>query len=122
MACRKVQQYLAEAQNRICVLENALASANDPVLRKLQTKYATYDNEVYHLLFQEDAQEERILQTIKLAKSIPAFIGVLSTWQEGPLDTSRSVLSLGHLQSIANNARKLIIGAYDGEGYLIWSR
>jgi hypothetical protein len=116
----KIRDYLLQAKDRVCVIEDALKRPHDAVLRKLTTRYAVHNDQVYHLMFHADAENERVLKTIKAAKSNPIFIGVLSVWQGDPLDTKRG-LTLAQLQSLSASTRGFFVGAYDGEGYLLWS-
>lgn len=116
----KIKEYLLEAKDRICVLEDALKRPGDPVLGRLSTRYAIHDREIYHLLFQEDAEEQRILETLRAARSIPTFIGALSAWKGDPLKVRLGALSISQIKILANSTQKLVVGAYDGEGYLIW--
>jgi hypothetical protein len=118
----KVKDYLAQARDRVCVVEDAIRRPADASLHRLSTRRGIYKGEIYHLLFHEDAQEERILETIKAAKSVPTFIGVLSVWRGDPLAIRIGILSPEQLQALAMNARRLFVGAYDGEGYLFWTR
>jgi len=116
----KIKEYLLEAKDRVCVLEDALKRPGDAVLGRLSSRYATHDREIYHLLFQEDAKEQRILETLRAARSIPTFIGSLSVWKGDPLEVKFGALSISQIKILANSTQKLLVGAYDGEGYLIW--
>jgi hypothetical protein len=116
----KIKEYLLEARDRVCILEDALKRPGDAVLGKLSTRYAIHDDEVYHLLFHEDAEEQRILETLRAARSVPTFIGALSMWKGDPLEIKLGALSTSQIKILAANTQKLLVGAYDGEGYLIW--
>jgi hypothetical protein len=117
----EIKNYLLQAKDHVCILEDALKMPGDAVLRRVSNKLATYNTEVYHLLFHEDAQEERILGALNNAKSLPTFIGALTEWPSELLGIKPRVLSLGHLQTLAARTNKLFVGAYDGESYLLWS-
>ena len=116
----KIRTYLSQANDRVCIIEDALKHPNDAVLHSLSTRYAIYKNEVYHLLLHEDARNDRILATLRAAQSIPTFIGSLSIWRDGSQQPEGGVLSLEQLQLLAGNTEELFVGAYDGEGYLYW--
>jgi len=115
----KIKTYLSQATNRICIIEDALKQPNDEVLHNHSTRYATYRDEVYHLLLYDDAQDDRIVNTLAAAQSVPTFIGSLSMCREGSIG---SALSLDQLQSLAGKTQELFVGAYDGEGYLYWTK
>lgn len=119
---KKIKDYLLQSKNRVCIFEDALKHPSDVVMRKLSTRYAIFGDEIYHLLFHEDAHDERIAETVNAARSVPTFIGAMSVWSGEPQEIRLRVLSLAQLQLLANSAQKLFVGAYDGEGYLIWDR
>jgi hypothetical protein len=118
----KVRIYLSHAKDRACIIEDALKHPTDAVLHSLSTRYAIYKNEVYHVLLHDDARDERIMETLRAAQSIPTFIGSLSIWQDGSKQLKGRALSLEQLQLLAANTEELFVGAYDGEGYLYWRR
>jgi len=119
----KIRSHLLRDENNVCVIEDALKRPADAVMRRLPTKFAICGDEVYHLLFPEDAHEAPILATLRAAKSsVPIFIGVLTRWPKAMLNAKPKVLSVDELQALAVETEELFVGAYDGEGYLVWSR
>lgn len=118
----KIKEYLLSGNNRVCVLEDALKKPSDPVLSALTTKYATYGSEVYHLLLQEHAQDDSIFTAMKSAKSIPTFIGVMTSCARPRELATTGEISVDELRELAKRAEIVFVGAYDGEGYLLWRR
>lgn len=119
----RIRSHLLRDENNVCVVEDALKRPTDAVLHRVPTKFAACGDEVYHLLFPEDAHEDPILATLRAAKSsVPTFIGVLSRWPRATLNAKPKVLSVDELQALAVETQELFVGAYDGEGYLVWSR
>jgi len=120
-----IKSFLADSNQNICIFENALAGANDPYLTTLTSTICTYKDEVYHLLTSKDATATncRIETTIEEATSIPIFIGALTSWQREPLELlpPRIQLTEDSLSQLALQAKHIVIGAYDGESYLIWT-
>jgi hypothetical protein len=117
-----VKAFLGGGASRICVFEDSLKRVGDPVLREVSTRYATFDKEVYHLLLAADVQREQVLRVIRTARSIPTFIGVLTEWPSGMPTSPPISLVATTIRALAEATHKLIIGAFDGEGYLIWSK
>ncbi len=116
----EIRAFLVGQERRICIFEDALADSHDPCLARLNTKFITYLSEVYHVLFWHDADQERILQTVRRARSW-LFIGAMTSLREGScLDPSNMKLSEEELCALAEDAEGIIVGAYDGEGYLVW--
>jgi hypothetical protein len=116
----KIRTHLAHAKDRVCVIGDGLKRPRDPVLNSLSTHFAIHENEVYHVLVSEDARDDRIIQTLRTAHSIPTFIGFLTTWPGGAMPAKGGALSTAQLELLAVNTEELFVGAYDGEGYLYW--
>lgn len=116
----KIKHFLLSAQHHVCVFEDSLKQVGDAVLDNLTTTYATFNNEIYHVLFSTDADEQTIKKVLKSAKSIPTFIGTLTEWQGPRPNRSPIRLSATRLELLAMKTHNLIVGAFDGESYLIW--
>lgn len=117
-----IKRFLRGGAKRICVFEDALKRVGDPVLHDLSTRYATFGKEIYHLILDSDAEDERILKVMRSARSVPTFIGALTRWR-GELPTSHRIsLAPATIHALAQAVDKLVIGAFDGEGYLIWNK
>ncbi len=107
---------------RVCLLENASASRGDPWLAQPRVPTGYHKEEVYHWLAGPQP-EVAIQQAVRTARSLFAFAGALTSlddaqeeWVEG------GDLSLETLQRLADNTLQLFVGAYDGEGFVIWRR
>ncbi|HEV2826949.1 MAG TPA: hypothetical protein VGW76_05050 [Pyrinomonadaceae bacterium] len=116
----QVRTFLHEGNDRACVFEDASAAPGDPYLRNIETRISTMNQEVYHLLCPADISNDKILKTIRLARSW-LFIGVM-TYSSTDLCSGREPLTLQELTWLAQRAEKIVIGAYDGEGYLTWEK
>ena len=118
----QVHRFLEEGDTGLCVFEDASASRSDPFLQSLNARYSTFEDEVYYLLCQADKDDETILRTVREAHSWLS-IGVMTSTsgETGPCPEGRA-LTVGHLRLLAEKTEKITIGAYDGEGYLIWSK
>jgi len=119
---KKVSEYLSEAENRVCIFEDALTRTGDPIVQKMDTKYATFGAEIYHLILSSDSDPAYIRKVLRRAKGIPTFIGFFTEWQASQPQGSPIGLSNGDIQALTVRANKVVVGAFDGESYLIWSR
>ena len=119
----EIRRFLTEADNNVCIFENASAKPGDPFLQSLQTRFSIFDNEIYHLLCPSDIDDDRILKTIGSARSW-LFIGAMTSASDarGGLCSEKKELSESDLNLLAERTKKIIVGAYDGEGFLVWSR
>jgi hypothetical protein len=124
-----IQEFLEQGDARICLFESAVAKPTDGFLSTPDAKdlrVLTFQEDVYYLL-KENADREKIDKNLRYAKS-HLILGVLVhpsdqdkflLPDEGPL---RKELTLDELKVLAEETEEIIIGAYDGEGYLIWKR
>lgn len=118
-----IQVFLSDAgRHPVCLLENFPAKRGDPFLARLASKTVFYDQEVYHVLGPSSSAKERIMQTIREAESLPTFVGALAALRpELSLDVDAiETLSRRELSSVARSAETIVVGAYDGESYLVW--
>jgi hypothetical protein len=113
--------YLRGGGRRVCIFENYLARAGDSWLRSASSRIFFFGTEVYHVLCEGDDNPVTIANAIREAKSIPIFVGALSSPEQDLCVRGKHVLSPEDLHSVAKRVDHTIVGAYDGEGYLIWS-
>lgn len=116
-----IGDYLHKDDDRVVVFEDALAHASDPNV-PANLKYRTFDNDVYYLLESDDQCSESIGETLKEAQSW-LFICVLTSsvrFKRGGLENRH--LSKDDLRQFAERAIAIVIGAYDGEGFIIWEK
>jgi hypothetical protein len=114
-----VAGYLRQGGGRCAVFEDALSRRGDPVLAKQGGRYAWVGDEVYHLLLPGDDRAQ-VTAALRRATSF-SFLGVLAASGGGELRAGQD-LAPGALDALARAADHLLVGAYDGEGVLVWSR
>lgn len=119
-----IMNFIKTKNKSMCVFENTLAKPSDPWLMKRKTKILTFNNSVYHFINSENTSEKEIQNTIREASATyPPLIGIMTT-----VDAKAHKLNDGDkidlelLKLIVQGTKKIIIGAYDGEGYLIWGK
>jgi hypothetical protein len=117
----EILKFLRNDAENLCLFEDALAAAGDPFLKSLDSRLWFYGDEVYHLITSTDSVTEKILQAIRPARSW-LTIGVLTDGPPRNQYGDRGNLSFLDLNLLAQQAEKIIVGAYDGESYLIWSK
>lgn len=116
-----VESFLRGSQDRVCVLENALARRSDRATGSFRSELLFFGEEVYHRV-PAGAEAATILAALDEAFAIPLFAGVLAT---APAETrgraSGAEIGEAELDGLAENCRAVIVGAYDGEGFLVWT-
>ena len=118
-----IQEFLIKEGHR-CIFEDAIREASDLPKLSLTTSYLAFNNELYHILSPRELQSASIMDTIKLARNFyPGLIGALTTIPKNQnFHFENNKITSKQLKILAELTEKIVIGAYDGEGYLIWSR
>jgi hypothetical protein len=116
-----ISSFLGRTENHCAVFEHALARASDPFLAGETSQYFICGGDVYFFLTARDLDVEVILKAIQSAKTY-LFNGVLADLSEISAISNREHVTEQTLRKLAENTKHLIVGAYDGEGYLMWDR
>ncbi|MBS1912961.1 MAG: hypothetical protein JST22_13325 [Bacteroidetes bacterium] len=117
-----VSRYLESLSGGICIFEYANAKSTDPVIQRETSGILTFGLEVYCVVQSCRADPDTIAAAIRGSDSLWTHVGFLSASLAGLPDENRAALALEDLESIADGVEHIIVGAFDGEGYLIWSR
>lgn len=127
----KTDEQLAEAIHRLlqnpqsaCFLENHLAEAHDPWLQRAKSRIIAHGSEVYHALFSGDRDKPKIEAAISEWYNLPTSIGALGSMNEkdsAHIESARTI-TIGQLTAFAEAVQSVFVGAYDGEGYIIWEK
>ena len=121
---RIIEDYLDGDGGRVCVFEDSVARPPDPWLRvSKRSAWKNFEDEVYYFLTSRDSSFSKIGQAIKDANRVyPPLIGAMMKMSEiQTFGFGKMTMTLKILKELARATDKIIIGAYDGEGYLIWS-
>ena len=113
-----IQNHLRTNSHNLCICDaNNLTPNSKHVNNKLAV---TYRDEVYYFLHGE-MTNETILETIKQASGWYDLY-VLSFVAKSDEILTKHTLSQDELKILAQNTSKLIVGAYDGDSFLIWNK
>jgi len=115
----EIETFISEHSHRLCLLANENIDPGDQVAALYQDTIA-YKNELYHLIL-KGTSRCRIANTIKLAKSVPVFMGVLSSTTLAP-EIGDGTISEFSFREVATRTEGVIVGAFDGEGFLLWRK
>jgi hypothetical protein len=117
----RIRKHLGAGEINACIFENAVAARSDPYVARLASVFF-FEDEVYHYLLPSSRSDDTIAATVKAAKSIPQFIGVLTQCSVKAANLDRASVRSDFLQGVARDAQVIIAGAYDGESYVIVER
>lgn len=113
-----VQTSIFSRESGVCILEDATRSPRDMFKTSVDDQMLVLDDEVYYLLTKKNIDKEMITKTISVANSLWHFVCVMTSWPNKP---EKKNISNNDIKDLVKKTEKLAIGAYDGEGYLIWA-
>ena len=116
-----LSSFLMLNHSRVCLFENASAEPGHEWLKRADVQIVTHDSEVYHPLTSSMNEPDAILKVIRVSRSW-LFIGALTSVARGfKIDRETRKLSREDLSLLADRTERIVVGAYDGEGFLLWS-
>lgn len=118
-----IQGFLMKRSGHICIMEEGVFERSSPCVASFTVPWLASDEKLYYILTCTNSEDE-IEQVIKKAHNFyPGLIGVMTSLPEGHhLALEAKKITPEELKLLAERAEKIILGAYDGEGYLIWSK
>lgn len=114
--------HLIAMPTSLCLFENRLAKPKDSWLRHSRMHNLTLGMTVCHYLSSQDSRDTELIRlTIKKSRSIsPPLLGVLTQLGDGAVMGLVDDANGDVLKGIVDRTEKLIVGAYDGEGFIVW--
>lgn len=118
-----VEAYLKTANQASCVVEDPLTAPGDAALRNAPVTPWVCGQSVFYVLKAVDADRRSIEAMLRAASSIsPPTVGALARWRVGEGVPISGVMDIQEIREFAMHTEKIFVGAYDGEGFLIWSK
>jgi hypothetical protein len=115
-----VGAHLRQGRNRLCVLEDTCVSPSDPGFEDEDMRHLRiYQAEVYRVLSPDDRDPgvvQDVIRTAASSQTAPGFMTVApSDW-----DPAGTTLGDSQMEALARGVRKVAVGAYDLEGWIVW--
>lgn len=119
----QITSFLSNQENRYAIF-STYASVGDGFLDKDKTlaRYVSYNSNVYFCISSKNHSKENIMYALKFAAGWPRIHGLTSLPSNVQPLQSRQALTKKQMNYLADRTDYIIIGAYDGEGYLVWGR
>lgn len=112
---RLLTDHLSSFEDAVVFLEHSLARAGDAWLARSQLRYVTHDDDVIFLVTDSASVEEAV-------NAVPFRDLVAAITRGASVAGSGSETLTIDLKEWAHNSTQIIVGAFDGEGALVWSR
>ncbi|MBN2238480.1 MAG: hypothetical protein JW712_01795 [Dehalococcoidales bacterium] len=120
-----IKTSLNNSPNSLFVCEDMMMRWSDKYAQTITHPLWTYEEELYHIIFHNDFPTiGEIRQVISHSDSAwQHFVGVITSLDPAPSNyVLRKVISDNEINTLVKNTQALLIGAYDNDGYLLWSR
>jgi len=114
---RLAERHLRSGPDKALLFEDYMARADDEVMRATGGDWASFGDEVYHLLIGQVVSRDRIDAVLRRASDSVHTMGLLTGGLAEAAGTPRR-LSRADLTVAVANATTLIIGVFDGESFI----
>ncbi|MDY7077420.1 MAG: hypothetical protein SXV54_10905 [Chloroflexota bacterium] len=114
-----VSDFLSVHSKRYAIFET-FANVGDNFRSTERLPYFTFNSEVYYFVSQEN-EAEKILKVLKCARHYPLICGLTFLPQSQPFVKPSQALPIEIMEKLVTRTKHILVGAYDMEGYLIWS-
>jgi hypothetical protein len=116
---KEIGEYLARDNQSFCVIDDFNSRYNNEYESDLFERFGKhYEEEIYYLLTPENFSQENILPCLYKSRTFWHSLCILT--KEKP--DSSDILSKEVMQKICEKSVYVMIGAYDGEGYIFWEK
>ncbi len=120
-----VQDFLAQSEQNICILEDIDSSPGDPGLTAsgMPPMFTFAEVDVYFYIDRKRSTIDTISKVFSMVSpmwSTRAFLTSLP--KELTLSEANQKMEMKDIEAIAQRTQKIIVGVYDGESYLVWHR
>jgi hypothetical protein len=117
-----IQTFLSGGTDRIVILEDVTLRKGDPYLDVTANEVLFHGDEVYYLL-RHDAGANRINLAVTDAGQNRRFVGLMTmSAQLHQMRPGQRDATAGLLDELSRHTQRIFVGAYDDEGYVIWTR
>lgn len=110
-----------KSKNLCCIFDDVTRYPDDKNIFELFRDHGfSYGKEVYYFLDKNTASQKLIMDCLRKSKSFWHSLCILT--KNLSLSQNNKDLSLELIKKICLNTHKLLVEAYDGEGYIFWEK
>jgi hypothetical protein len=118
-----ISEYLARDPSRIVVFELSRPPTGVPGVTSDTFRIGKFQNELVLFLVGPIANSAIINLAMRAATRFPDRLGYMTSSPTAHGDPSvTELITQDYLQELAARTEKIVLGAYDGEGHLIWHK
>jgi hypothetical protein len=117
-----IRTFLQKDKQNLCIIEEHEIIKGDSSLEKSPSHWISYGDEIYYIISGINTSFDSILNVFGWVGSWTFICGLCRLPQKFGLPFSKHSLDEEEIRSLAQNTEKIIISAYDQEGYLVWHK
>ena len=117
-----LENYLELRKSNLCIAVEVNLSKDDVIARPPLVRYFFEDESVYYSINHEENNSEQIERFLSAADGSWISLILLTSSEGIELPANGGEIDQSSLDLLAKNTEKVLIGAFDGEGYVIWER
>ncbi|MCH9609384.1 MAG: hypothetical protein S4CHLAM45_05250 [Chlamydiales bacterium] len=119
--CELIYKKINSESKSSCLFDDVLRSPTDKYCPDLFFSHGlSYENEMYYLLEKSPISEELILACLRLSNACWHSLCILTDNFSNRLKEKK--ITLNEIKKMCSNTSLVIIGAYDGQGYIFWEK
>ena len=115
-----IAAYLRQADDSIAIFETQARPGDAWLTKAHDFQFFAYDTEVYGYVTSQEWHPSEVMAVFRHRREYP-YVANLTSLPGDDVDHWRLEITLTLLEQLAERTVHILIGAYDGEGYIIWS-
>jgi hypothetical protein len=112
-----ISNYVKKNAENCAIVENVILELSDIHANIKGVKMIPYEKEVYFYLDEKNSIDQ-IYKTIRRSSQSWHFFSILTELENKKMQSMNAY----DLDRICDNSKFIIVGAYDGEGYIFWEK
>jgi hypothetical protein len=120
VVARHLSQFLDAEPSGLVVFEESIGRVGDPFIERSESPWFSCGPFIYWFASATEPHSPEDCRRLLGAASDYPLIGVLGVQSGGV--RARAAVSPEELTRLVESAREIVVGAYDAEGYLLWTQ
>ena len=117
--CKLIFNFLTSEQNAVCIFDDVTLTKDDYTQNIFFKEFGfLFSQEIYFLIKNNINLEKNIMECLRLSHSNWHSLCMIS--EQYPNEADEKTLTQENISHLCLKIKLLILGAYDGEGYIFW--
>lgn len=117
-----VEKFLQKNEENVCLIDDVIRNSKDSFQKDVELSECVvfHDQDVYYLINNQRSKSSLIVKCLRNSRAFWHSLCIFS--KTSIRDIQGKIITDLQIKDICMNAQFLIVGAYDGEGYVFWER